>query len=64
MPRQSAKPAYTAAAAAATAFGTVTNLYNNGSAVMKLGKNIVSSDNFKNAVVSGALYTTMKAHGA
>ena len=52
------------AAAAATAFGTITNLYNNGSAVMKLGKNIVSSDNFKNAVVSGALYTTMKVHGA
>lgn len=52
------------AAAAATAFGTIINLYNNGSAVMKLGKNIVSSDNFKNTVVSGALYTTMKVHGA
>lgn len=51
------------AAAAATAFGTIINLYNNGSAVMKLGKNIVSSDNFKNAVVSGTLYTTMKVHG-
>ena len=49
---------------AAAAFGTIINLYNNGSAVMKLGKNIVSSDNFKNAVVSGALYTTMKVHGA
>lgn len=52
------------AATTATALGTITTLYNNGSAVMKLGKNIVDSDNFKNAVVGGALAATMKAHGA
>ena len=52
------------AATTATALGTITTLYNNGSAVMKLGKNIVDSDNFKTAILSGALFTTMKAHGA
>lgn len=52
------------AGATATALGTVMTLYNNGSAVMKIGKNIVESGAFKNAVVSGALVTTMKAHGA
>ena len=52
------------AATTATALGTITTLYNNGSAVMKLGKNIVESDNFKNAVVGGALAATMKIHGA
>lgn len=52
------------AATTATALGTITTLYNNGSAVMKLGKNIVESDNFKNAVVGGALAATMKVHGA
>lgn len=48
----------------ATALGTVMTLYNNGSNAMKLGKSIVESREFKNAVVGGALAATMKAHGA
>lgn len=48
----------------ATALGTVTTLYNNGSNVMKLGKSIVESREFKNAVVGGALAATMKIQGA
>ena len=52
------------AGATATALGTVATLYNNGSTVMKIGKNIVESDGFKNAIISGALSATMKAHGA
>ena len=48
----------------ATALGTVMTLYNNGSNAMKLGKSIVESREFKNAVVGGALAVTMKAHGA
>ena len=47
----------------ATALGTVMTLYNNGSNAMKLGKSIVESREFKNAVVGGALAATMKAHG-
>ena len=52
------------AGATATALGTVTTLYNNGSNAMKLGKSIVESGAFKNAVVGCALTATMKAHGA
>lgn len=52
------------AGATATALGTVTTLYNNGSNAMKLGKSIVESVAFKNAVVGCALTATMKAHGA
>ena len=52
------------AGATATALGTITTLYNNGSNVMKLGKSIVESGEFKNAVVGGALASTMKVHGA
>lgn len=52
------------AGATATALGTVTTLYNNGSNVMKLGKSIVESREFKNTVVGGALAATMKVHGA
>lgn len=52
------------AGATATALGTVTTLYNNGSNAMKLGKSIVESGAFKNAVVGCALAATMKAHGA
>lgn len=48
----------------ATALGTVTTLYNNGSNVMKLGKSIVESREFKNAVVGGARAATMKIQGA
>lgn len=48
----------------ATALGTVMTLYNNSSNAMKLGKSIVESREFKNAVVGGALAATMKAHGA
>lgn len=48
----------------ATALGTVMTLYNNGSNAMKLGKSIVESREFKNAVVGDALAATMKAHGA
>ena len=48
----------------ATALGTVMTLYNNGSNAMKLGKSIVESREFKNAVVGCALTATMKAHGA
>lgn len=48
----------------ATALGTVMTLYNNGSNAMKLGKSIVESREFKNAVVGGALAAIMKAHGA
>lgn len=48
----------------ATALGTVMTLYNNGSNAMKLGKSIVESGAFKNAVVGCALTATMKAHGA
>lgn len=52
------------AGATAMALGTVTTLYNNGSNAMKLGKSIVESGAFKNAVVGCALTATMKAHGA
>nr|DAG27776.1 MAG TPA: hypothetical protein [Caudoviricetes sp.]DAT69843.1 MAG TPA: hypothetical protein [Caudoviricetes sp.] len=48
----------------ATALGAITTLYNNGSNVMKLGKSIVESGEFKNTVVGGALAATMKIHGA
>ena len=51
------------AGATATALGTVTTLYNNGSNAMKLGKSIVESGAFKNTV-GCALTATMKAHGA
>lgn len=52
------------AGATATALGTVTTLYNNGSSVMKIGKSLVESDGFKSAVIGAALSATMKAHGA
>lgn len=52
------------AAAIASSLGTITTLYNNGSTVMKLGKNLVESDDFKKAVVSSALVAAMKIHGA
>lgn len=58
------KKAISIAGTVASALGTVSTLYNNGSTVMKLGKSIADSDKVKNAIVSTALAGVMKAHGA
>lgn len=58
------KKAVTIAGSIATALGTIGSLYNNYNNTVRIGKTILDSDAFKNAMAGTAVSVVMKAHGA
>lgn len=58
------KQAIAIAGTTAAALGTLSNLYNNYSAVTKIGKNIVESEAIRKGMAATAISAIMKAHKA
>lgn len=58
------KQAIAIAGTTAAALGTLSNLYNNYSAVTKIGKNIVESEAIRKGMAATGISAVMKAHRA
>lgn len=58
------KKAIAIAGTTAAALGTISTLYNNYNAVVKIGKNIVESEAIQKGMAATAVSAVMKAHGA